>query len=296
MSIELGLHSENELRDSGLGCGSRKAGSEPVELLRRLLSDPSGKESRGESEMKRPGSVYLVEGLPPLPRRTVDRIGEGEFVEFTDFPVFDGGRREGEWRAELSEKEGSPGGRQSAEARRKGPREVPDISWWGTCFTLFERALLDQKPEMAKQLAGYREAIVEMARKYRWEGVARYDRCFRLAAAGKRDTQWDRVDAALLLREAAGPAGAGISKGAGASSGKGPLTGMNGPGVKRERRQQGHCFRFNKQNGVCVFGLQCRFAHTCSSCGGEHPATQCPSRATGKGPKEGAGFLTGKAV
>ncbi len=64
-----------------------------------------------------------MEGLPPLPRRMVDRIREGEFAEFTVFPVFDSGRRKGEWRAELSEKEGSPGGRQSAEARRKGPRE-----------------------------------------------------------------------------------------------------------------------------------------------------------------------------
>ena len=135
-----------------------------------------------------------------------------------------------------------------------------------------------------------------MARKYRWEGVARYDRCFRIAAAGKKDTQWDRVDAALLLREAADPAGAGMSKGAGASIGRGLLASSSGPGVKKERRQQGYCFCFNKQNGVCAFGLQCRFAYTCSSCGGEHPATQCASHASGKGPKEGAGFPTGKAV
>ncbi len=90
MPVESGLPSEKELRDSGLECGSRKANSEPVEWFRRLLGDPLGKESRAESETKRPGSMYLVEGLPPLPRRKVDRIKEGEFLEFTDFPVFDG--------------------------------------------------------------------------------------------------------------------------------------------------------------------------------------------------------------
>ncbi len=65
---------------------------------------------------------------------------------------------------------------------------LPETSTTGTCFTLLKRALLDQ-PEVAKQLVGYSEAIIEMARKCRLEGVARYDRCFRLAAAGKKDTQ-----------------------------------------------------------------------------------------------------------
>ena len=40
---------------------------------------------------RRPENVYLVEGLPPLPRKTVGKIQRGEFVEFADFPVFDGG-------------------------------------------------------------------------------------------------------------------------------------------------------------------------------------------------------------
>lgn len=59
---------------------------------------------------------------------------------------------------------------------------------------------------MAQQLCAYREAIVEMARHHRWDNVARYDRCFCLAAAGKLNMVWDRMDAVLLVREVTTPA------------------------------------------------------------------------------------------
>ena len=145
--------------------------------------------------------VYLVEGLPPLPKKTVEKIQRGEFVELADFPVFDGGRREGEWSAEHQDKGGRFPGRQSGEMKRNGPNEVLQVSWWGTCFTLYEQARLETNPEMARQLCDYREAIVETVRCHRWENVARHDRCFRLAAAGKPGMAWDKIDAALLMRE-----------------------------------------------------------------------------------------------
>ena len=47
-------------------------------------------------EAKKPDKVYLVDGLPPSPRKTVEIIRSGEFVEFADFHIFDGGRKEGE--------------------------------------------------------------------------------------------------------------------------------------------------------------------------------------------------------
>ncbi len=47
-------------------------------------------------EAKKPDKVYLVDGLPPLPRKTIERIQSGQFVEFADFTTFDGGHKEGE--------------------------------------------------------------------------------------------------------------------------------------------------------------------------------------------------------
>jgi len=112
--------------------------------------------------------------------------------------------------------------------------------------------------------------------------VARYDRCFWLAAAGKSDMAWEQMDVALLVREITTPA-AVMGKGIRVSRGRRSQPSHGGTGQKRERKQQEACFRYNRQIGSCSFGQQCRFVHTCSACGGDHPATQCASRQTGKG-------------
>ncbi len=175
------------------------------------------------------------------------------------------------------------------ETKKKGLKEVPDVSWWGTCFTLYERARVEAKPALAKQLAAYREAIVETARRHKWEYVARYDRCFRLEAAGKPDVEWNHMDAALLVREIATPSAA--SSRATGLGGRGAQQSSESTSQRRERKLQGACFRFNRQNGVCTFGQQCRFTHICSVCGGEHPATQCPSKAAAKSQRQDSGSL-----
>jgi len=172
------------------------------------------------------------------------------------------------------EQAGEDGRDDGESSRRGGPREVPDASWWGTCFSLFEKARLETRPELADQLHAYREAIAETARRHRWESVARYDRCFRMAAAGRPDRSWAVMDAALLVRELTlPPAGQARGGSGGGSRVGGPA--QAGSGQKRDRRQPGACFRFNK-GGSCGYGQQCRFAHTCSGCGGDHPATRCP--------------------
>ncbi len=223
--------------------------------------------------------VHLVEGLPPLPRKTVKRIQRGELVEFTEFPIFDGGRKEGSWLVSKPEKTEELTESPAGEARRRaGPREVPDASWWGTCFSLFEKARLETRPELADQLRAYREAIAETARRHRWECVARYDRCFRMAAAGRPDRSWAVMDAALLVRELTLPS-AGQARGGSGSGSRVGGPAQAGSGQKRDRRQPGACFRFNK-GGSCGYGQQCRFAHICSGCGGDHPAMRCQ-----KGPR-----------
>ncbi len=105
------------------------------------------------------------------------------------------------------------------------------------------------------------------------ECVARYDWYFRMAAAGRPDRNWAVMDAALLVRELTLPSAGQARGGSGGGSRVGGPA-QAGSGQKRDRRQPGACFRFNK-GGSCGYGQQCRFAHTCSGCGGDHPATRC---------------------
>ena len=96
--------------------------------------------------------------LPPLLWSMVDRIEKGEFVEFTEFSVFDSTRKPGEWGSERvspTDKEGSP----SKDAKKKGPHEVPDVSWWGTYFSLYERVQVQSKLEVAEALCAYRDCV-----------------------------------------------------------------------------------------------------------------------------------------
>ena len=147
--------------------------------------------------------VHLGEGLMPLPRRTVERIQGGEFVEFADFPVMDGG---GTRAMELPEKD--LGDRilvVQAPDKRKSKREVPDASMWGSCFTLFERALLLADPARGPEMSAYRETIQKAARTHQWNFVLHYDRQFRQAAAGDRSRSWAKLDSALFMQELAGP-------------------------------------------------------------------------------------------
>ena len=65
-------------------------------LAKKMLGGSSELGERKPEGKGRPEKLYLVEGLRPLLRKTVEKIQRGEFVEFTDLPVFDGGRQEGE--------------------------------------------------------------------------------------------------------------------------------------------------------------------------------------------------------
>ncbi len=95
------------------------------------------------------------------------------------------------------------------------------------------------------------------------------------------------MDVALLVRELTSPT-TSQARGASSYGSRAGGSAQAGNGQKRDRRQPGACFHYNK-GGSCGYGQQCRFAHTCSGCGGDHPATRCggdhPATRCLRGPK-----------
>ncbi len=218
-----------------------------------------------------PSIVHLVDNLPPLPKRTVDLIVKGSFVEFALFPMLEDGPCEGEWRNSLGDIEG-PG--QSASARKKGVKEVPDAGWWGTCFTLFQAAWVRVTPEMFEPLSAYREIVARLARAYQWSQVAKYDRAFRKLAAGKGKEVWPKEEASLVRQYLSGHE---LKQ----------AVGIGGPGQRKpDLRKKGSCFKFNKGLGLCTYGAQCRFLHRCAECGGEYRVIQCAKEKARRSPDE----------
>ena len=235
-----------------------KGGERP--LFQKLLDSLKDSKAEESEEKKAAKVVHLLKNQPPLPSKVVERIREGSFVDFAFFPVFDDGPGEaGDWKLSSSEaSESSSGGF----GKRKNPKEVPDLTGWSTCFTLFQVAWASSKPEMWVPLAAYREVIFKLAKRHQWAQVARYDRRFRQEAAGKDDVKWEEENLSLLLDVVHSMPQVKAEPRQGAGGSGFPLR-------KLEQRRRGACFCFNRGEGRCNFGTQCRFSHVCSNCGGE---------------------------
>ncbi len=221
----------------------------------------------GMGEKKSPKVVHLLKNQPPLHHKVVEKIREGAFVEFASFPVFDDGPADtGEGKGSMGELgEGTSSG---VASRKKSIKEIPSLQDWSICFTLYQVAWATSNPEMWVPLAAYREIIFRLAKRAPWAKVARYDRRFRQEAAGKEDTKWDEENISLMLH-ITGASMQGSTETRQNTSGSSSMT------RKTEAKRRGACFRFNKGDGKCNFGAQCRFAHVCSNCGGEHSLMQC---------------------
>ena len=242
------------------------------------MGNTGDKKSR---EARKPDSIQMGEGLMPMPRRLVEKIQAGEFVEFAEFPVVEGGSRS----IDLAEQDmGDKVVVLQAPEQRRNRKEVPDASLWGSCFTLYERAVLMGEPDRGPELSAYREQIQKAARSYQWELVIKYDKQFRKAAAVDRRKCWARVDASLFMQELAGPQATQLAMGA--RGPRGPLENSSTRKRARGDYSGGHdgtgrkgaggaCHIWNWQDGHCPYGGRCKFAHMCAKCGGPHPGARC---------------------
>ena len=115
----------------------RLGGAEGVEWRRGASDEDSlSTPKTGKEDRKDGGVVHLLKNQPPLARKVVEKIREGAFVEFATFPVFDDGPSEtGGLKLDQGEPDESRSG--GSASRKKNTMEIPDLSGWSTCFTLF---------------------------------------------------------------------------------------------------------------------------------------------------------------
>ena len=133
--------------------------------------------------------------------------------------------------------------------------EVPDVSWWNSCFTLFERAMEWSGHSREAELVAYREFISSMAQSRQWEQVQNYDREFRKAAARQKDVSRAEVNSTLFVTEMIPwqPVVLGMKRmgdSEGGSKKRLRESGGQAGGTFGMRRVMGPCFRYNKGWGV----------------------------------------------
>ena len=250
--------------------------------LSQLLSSLSGADqslhsTRGAAHHPQ---VSLGHGMPSLPKKVVDRIISGEFIDFADLPPAKGRVRS------LPTSEGSIILVQAADLLQK-KRLLPDLATWMQCFALYASVICSQAPDRLADLMGYMCQIARASQRFKWPSWVIYDQNFRQDAADQRILVWARLDPGLFSQCFTGQAKNSeawcrschsVDHGTDSCPLK-PL--VTPPPPKRSRPSSAPttvvCRKFNRL-GNCPFGSKCRYAHRCSLCGGEHPLTQCPKK------------------
>ena len=137
----------------------------------------------------------------------------------------------------------------------------------------------------------YMAIIAKSSQKYKWPSWVIYDQNFRMEIAGNPTHSWAKVDPSLYAQCFTGQAlsaenWCSLCQGLDHTSSRCPFraqaqkrswespfgqalarTPHNGSGTT--------CFKFNRYDGDCKFGKNCRFDHVCSGCGGPHPIKKC---------------------
>ncbi len=102
--------------------------------------------------------VYVGMGLPPIPRRIVEKIQNNEFVDFTELPP-----AKGKSRVSPPQGDGQIVVVQAADLIQSR-KVIPDLATWMQCFTIYVAVRAAYQPHKLADLMGYRSLIARPAK------------------------------------------------------------------------------------------------------------------------------------
>ena len=228
-------------------------------------------------------------GLPAIPKKLAEKIVAGEYIDFSELPP-----AKGKGKSAAQSYEGQIVVVQATDLVQSR-RLVPDLATWTQCFGLITAVLAKHQPGKVADLMAYLAIISKASQKYRWPSWVIYDQHFRMEAAGNPAQSWARVDPSLYAQCFTGQARAaenwcshcqGLDHSSmrcpykpqkrswGTAFGQPPQASL-AKAVPTGSHSGTVCMKYNRFNGDCRFGKQCRFSHACSCCGGAHPITKC---------------------
>ena len=165
---------------------------------------------------------------------------------------------------------------------------IPNLATWIQCFSIYAATLSAKR---MPQLMAYQTIIAKASQRYRWPSWVVYDQNFRKEAAGNPHQSWARVDPSIYAQCFTGQAISNenwctrcqcldhATSSCPYRPRKKPWNSVGGTALQG-KQEQPICIKYNKFNGDCKFGKECRYLHVCSSC--KEPT---PSRAARSGKK-----------
>ena len=245
-----------------------------------------------------PKLVSVGAGLPSLPKKMVDRILSGQYVDFSELPPARGRARP------LPSAEDGHIVVIRAEDLSGARKLIPDLATWLQCFGLYIAVVTEQEPERTKSLLAYLSTIAKASAKYSWPSWVVYDQNFQQEAADSGRKDWDPSIYTQCFTNAAISSEnwckvcQSIDHGSdvcplrrSGSSNTSPIPLRKGPPESPQplaRKQPAPhsspqiCKRFNQYNGDCRFGEQCIYQHKCEACEKPgHARSHCPEQKRG---------------
>ena len=232
--------------------------------------------------------VSIGAGLPSLPKKTVDRICSNEYIDFAELPPARGKSRQ------LPQVlDGQVIVLQAADLLQSR-RVIPDLATWSQCYALYVAALVPHQPERLPELMAYQSLIAKASTKYKWPSWVVYDQNFRQDAAGNPQLSWTKVDPSIYAQCFTNQAISAenwcdkchaldhtFSK-CPSRSRKRPWSAAS-PRYQPSSGDEEICKKYNRFNGDCKFGADCRFQHVCliMKCKEAHPVSRCKAGGSG---------------
>ena len=191
----------------------------------------------------------------------VDKVEAKNFVELDPFvPKLDGlaGYREVN-KLDIIHKGGETYWAPHVDKKQK----ITNIHMWDQAFRVYMAIYTRRYPMEAAEMAQYVHTIHHAANKYTWENVAYYDFIFRKNMAKNPTRSWGKTFGHMWNIALTDPIKPNTSNHFQRNQ-------TNGGGGSFKKP----CWKFNK--GSCSYGINCRFQHRCTQCGGtSHGANSC---------------------
>lgn len=279
---ELGrLPSAEELAANGVSTDAAKSSQQQD-------SESTGQKAESEASTSQSASlqlsVCLGPGLPSLSKKLIDKIKAGEYIDFSELPP-----AKGKGRAVPQLGDGQIVVVQAADLMQSR-KVIPDFATWSQCFALYTAVLALHHPERLPDLMGYMSLIARASKKYKWPAWVVYDQHFRQEASGNPGQVWAKAEPSLYTQcftgqELSHENWCSKCQALDHSSVECPFQQRKRPwatafnsnnSAARGGRSDSPCQKFNRYQGDCRFGRECRFLHVCSGCRGPHPVSKCP--------------------
>lgn len=226
-------------------------------------------------------------GLAALTSKVVEKMKAGEYVDFADLPP-----AKGKSRPAPQLLEGQVIVVEAADLIRTR-KVIPDLATWAQCFALYVAVVAAHQPARLPDLMAYQAMVAKASVKFKWPSWVVYDQNFRQEAAENPGQLWARVDPSIYAQCFTGQAKTSENwcsecQGLDHTTGSCPYksrkrtwstasstASSSSASTSWGAKGQEVCSKFNRFNGDCRYGRECRFSHVCSRCRGDHPVSKC---------------------